>query len=212
MGIARPESAQASSLLLVPPGEACATGQCGGEQFDIGPIGWALAPETVDEDAVWVDDEVAAELASVFGWTFEGTGPVGTNNFCVPPGRLKVPDLGDRTRIKTVGAVRGAVVVDDDGKVVAVPIAVVGNVDRVGESDKHSVDFLVGIEATAHGGCVRGTRQSIDMPMEDEDEVSTSVTLDRPWRPVGVDAADVWGGVIEDGALAGLVCVHCLWD
>lgn len=142
--------------------------------------GWAIvgavAPEAVDQDAIWVDDEVAAELERVFGGPGHPTQTVLSEELDVLSRRSDSPDAPDRAATKSERVVGGPVGVDEQLDVELMFATVGRKVGRVGEGDEDDVGVVSEVgEAVAHGARVCCAGQSMNVSVENQDHCPTAM-------------------------------------
>ena len=170
--------------------------------FDTWTVFGSVAPESVAEVAIPVDDEVAAQLEGVFDWSGQPCDTVGAQDLDVSAARLPPPHATNAAPAEAESAVGDAFGADKDRKpeVMLVRVGQQGS----GAGERHEGDAGVASEfdkTVADRDCVGGTGQSMDVAMKDQDDRVTLTVGEAPTTTVCVvqiqgrrRRADSWPG------------------
>lgn len=164
------------------------------ERLDRRPIGRAAADVVEADNAVGIDEHVAAELGDVLAGTAEAAAAGHEFEIDEPGGRtVEVPGVAS---VHAVGGVEFAVAVDEDGPS-EVGLANVGSRGGIGlegndaDVDAKSFDFIFVATQLRQ---VLAAGQSAEMPMKDEQEPAVSVVREGVSFSRGIEKLKVDGG------------------
>jgi hypothetical protein len=151
-------------------------------------IRWPGTPVPPGQPAVRSNDEVSAELACVV--SARGSKVVEpasqtrrSKDRCVALCAGESPDRAPWRTTETVCGVDRSISVDQDWKLQAATALILIQLTGVRKRDEHDVYVAEAVrcfESVAHGGRVFGAWQSMDVAVEDHNDSSVAMGIERP--------------------------------
>ena len=179
------------------------------QRLNLWSIVGTFTPIPVEPQTIGVDDEVAAELQRVVSCSFEALEAMRSEDLQVSAGCSPSPHPPDGSAADSEGLVSISFTVDQHGEGKALTFGVSLDVWRLSEGDDDDVGVITkGLEVIANCGHVHGTGQSMNVPVEDQNQVAAAVGAEIPPVARGDRQVEVGGALADSGPLHGLPILH----